>query len=105
MPFPWVPGEAFNESGFKNLEVGGFGVSGEVSDHLERGSMFILNKDPDRVITLGREGYLLGVLNPDEPAVGNPAVFNGLHQVGGNSNHLVNSGGGAGAREFLRPCC
>jgi hypothetical protein len=49
MPVPWVPGKAFNEVGFDDLEEGRFGEHMELSDYPKKGSMSFLHKDLDRV--------------------------------------------------------
>ncbi len=77
MPFSCIPGDLFDEAGLKNPEKGGFGKHWEVSDRLERGFVFFLNKDSGQVVVLGREGHLLRAHDSDEAAGGGPAEFYG----------------------------
>jgi hypothetical protein len=52
MPFSRIPGVTFNEIDFKYPDKSRFGEHREVSDHFERGSVFILGKDFDQMVTL-----------------------------------------------------
>jgi hypothetical protein len=53
VPFSPIPGEAFDETGFKYPKKRRFGEHKKVFDHFERGSMLFLGKDFDWVVAFG----------------------------------------------------
>jgi len=91
VPFARILGEAFDETGLKDPKERGFGEHSEVFDRLKGGFVLFLYKDFDSVVALEKEGHCLGARGPDEAAMGDPAEFYGLDQVGGDSNYLVYS--------------